>query len=178
VFPLLDVMKAWHDVFMLFGTASATLIGLLFVAASVSSGILDQSKHHALGSFWTPSVVHFSCVLVGCVVALCPLQSWLLFGILVFCVGGFGLCYSAVVLRRMILHGLMRTIDLEDRALYCALPAVGYVVMTAAGITLLSRTEWGCDVLAGAMCLLLLVGIRNAWDITAWSVMRRPNSGS
>jgi hypothetical protein len=46
--------------------------------------------------------------------------------------------------------------------------------MTAACIALF-ETELGCDILAAAMGVLLLVGIRNAWDITVWTVMRRPN---
>jgi hypothetical protein len=173
--PILDVIRPWHDFFMLLGTASATLIGLLFVAASVGSGYLDETKRHALRSFWSPSVVHFTCVLVACLTAVCPLRNWLLFGVLVGSNGVFGIVYALAVLRRMVRSGLTATIDLEDRLLYVILPAAGYAIMTAAGITLVSRTELGVDVLAVALGLLLLVGIRNAWDITIWTVMRSPN---
>ena len=36
---LADALRPWHDFYTLFGAASATLIGLLFVAASVGTGV-------------------------------------------------------------------------------------------------------------------------------------------
>jgi hypothetical protein len=35
-----DVLPRWHEFYTLLGTAGATLVGLLFVAATVSSGVL------------------------------------------------------------------------------------------------------------------------------------------
>lgn len=172
--PLPDVVRDWHDLLMLFGTASATLIGLLFVAASVGSGAYSADKRPALRSFLSPTVVHFACVLVGCLVALAPLRSWGLFGALIGGDGLFGVAYAATVWRCMVHHGLSTRIDLEDRTCYAVPPAVGYAVMAAAGVTLLLGMASGCGVLAVAMGLLLLVGIRNAWDITVWTVARRP----
>lgn len=173
--PLLDAMQPWHDLYMLFGTASATLIGLLFVAASVSSGVFDQTKHAALRSFLSPTVVHFASVLVACLIAVCPLRSWHMLGLLIGGDGVFGLAYALAVLHRMIRHGLTARIDLEDRMWYAILPAVDYAIMAAAGLTFFLWSELGCDVLAVAMGLLLLAGLRNAWDITVWTVMQRPN---
>jgi hypothetical protein len=173
--PLHDVMTAWHDLFMLFGTASATLIGLLFVAASVGSNFYTEEKHSALRSFLSPSVVHFTCVLAACLIAVCPLRSWTVLGLLICGDGLFGFVYAVLVLRRMVRHGFAATIDLEDRVWYAALPAVAYTVLSVAGVTLLVRTEFGCDVLAVALGLLLLIGIRNAWDMTVFTVVRRPN---
>jgi hypothetical protein len=173
--PLRDVMTAWHDLFMLFGAASATLIGLLFVAASVGSNFYTEAKHNALRSFLSPSVVHFACVLAACLIAVCPLRSWMLFGLLIGGDGLFGFVYAVLVLRRMVHHGYTATIDLEDRVWYAALPAIAYVILTMAGATLFSQAEAGCDMLAAALGLLLLVGIRNAWDMTVFTVIRRPD---
>ena len=65
---LADVANPWHDLYALVGAASATLIGLLFVAASVGAGFFTHERHHALRAFLSPSVVHFSCVLAACLV--------------------------------------------------------------------------------------------------------------
>jgi hypothetical protein len=170
-----DVLRDWHDFYMLFGTASATLIGLLFVAASVGSGFFSPEKHVGFRSFLSPTVVHFTCVLVVCLSAVSPLRSWMLFGNLVGADGLFGVVYAAVVWRRMVRHGISATIDLEDRICYAALPAVGYAIMLGAGVTFIMQMEPGFDVLAVAMGLLTLVGIRNAWDITAFTVVRSRN---
>jgi len=170
-----DVANRWHDLFMLFGTASATLIGLLFVAASVGSGFYNEDRIPGLRLFLSPTVVNFTCVLVGCLIAIAPLSSWSLFGVLIGSDGLFGIVYAATVWHRMVRHGYSASIDLEDRLCYAALPALGYAVMIAAAITLLFHMTAGCGVLALAMGLLLLVGIRNAWDMTVFTVVRRPN---
>jgi hypothetical protein len=41
---LADVLGPWYSFYSLAGSASATLIGLLFVAASVSSGPSTQDR--------------------------------------------------------------------------------------------------------------------------------------
>jgi hypothetical protein len=172
--PISDYAREWHDAYMLFGTASATMIGLLFVAASVGSSFFNQDRHPALRAFLSPSLVHLTCVLAACLIAISPLRSWLL-GDLITADGLFGVLYAGLVWRRMVRHGFSATIDLEDRVWYAVLPAVGYTVMTAAGITLALQLALGCGVLAVAMGLLVLVGIRNAWDMTVWTVVRRPD---
>jgi hypothetical protein len=173
--PATDAVKDWHDAYMLFGTASATLIGLLFVAASVGSSFFSADKHPGLRAFLSPSVVHFSCVLAASLIAVSPLRSWILLGGLIAGDGLFGVLYACLVWRSMVRHGFSATIDLEDRTWYAALPAIGYLTMAAAGITLALRIESGCGVLAGAMGLLTFTGIRNAWDMTVWTVVRRPD---
>jgi hypothetical protein len=111
---------------------------------------------------------------VSCLIAIAPIRSWIVLGVLVGCAGLFGVIYVGLVWRRMVRHGLSATVDLEDRTWYAALPAAGYVVMATAGITFLLQAEMGYGVLAAALGLLLLVGIRNAWDITIWTVVRSP----
>lgn len=172
---LIDIMTPWHDLYMLFGTASATLIGLLFVAASVGSRFYNADRHPAMRSFLSPSVVHFTCVLAASLIAVSPIRSWGLIGLLIGSNGLFGIIYTLAVVHRMVRHGLAASIDLEDRIWYAAMPVVAYVIMTAAGVTLFCRTEAGCEVQAVAMGLLLLTGIRNAWDITVWTVVQGPD---
>jgi len=50
---------------------------------------------------------------------------------------------------------------------------VAYLVLAVAGIALGIATEAACVFLAVGVCLLLLAGIRNAWDMTTWIVLRR-----
>jgi len=169
--PLADALSPWHDFYTLVGTASATLVGLLFVAASV--GFYTKDKHPALRAFVSPSVVHFTSVLVACLIVIAPIRSWTILGAMVAGDGLFGIVYAGFVWRGMVQHGFIASIDLEDRVSYAALPAVGYTVMAGAGVALLLRKDYGCELLAVAMGLLLLVGIRNAWDITIFAALRR-----
>ena len=64
---------------------------------------------------------------------------------------------------------------MEDRIYYAALPVVGHLLMGLAGLLLALQIALGGDVLAGAVLLLMVTGIRNAWDITVWIIMRPRN---
>ena len=101
------------------------------------------------------------------------MPGWVALGLLIGADGLFGFVYCGLVWRSMVQHGLSRTIDMQDRLGYAALPAVGYVLVIAAGIALAWQYGIGCDVLALGAGLLLLVGIRNAWDMTTFIIMRR-----
>jgi hypothetical protein len=170
--PLTQALAPWHDFYMLLGQASATLTGLLFVAASVGSAIFSRNRPAALRMFLSASVVQFGCTLVGCLIVLAPLQQWQQLGAMIFACGVFGLAYSAIAWCDAVRAGLTAKIDLEDRIWYVVAPVVGYLLEAAAGIALFLRLDSGCVVLPVAMATLLLVAIHNAWDITVWSVTR------
>jgi hypothetical protein len=57
------------------------------------------------------------------------------------------------------------------------LPVAGYVLLLAAGVCILSNAAalslYGMGV---ALILLLLIGIRNAWDIVIWAIQQESNS--
>jgi hypothetical protein len=168
-----DVMTEWHDFFVLLGTAAGTLVGLLFVAATVSSGVFSLERRAPLRMFLSATVVHFSSVLAASLVMLLPLTSWLLLGTIVLVCGLVGLGYSALALRDSIHDGLITNVDWEDRTWYGVLPFLAYIVELGAGITLVCGATLGCAALAACMGLLLVIGIHNAWDITVWTISRR-----
>jgi hypothetical protein len=164
-------MDAWHEYYTLAGTASATLVGLLFVAASVGSSVWERPA--ALRVFLSATVVHFSSILVISLCVLAPLRSVLACGLLFVGGGLFGVGYCLLVIRDTVRDGLSKSIELEDRVWYAALPVVGYLLMTGSGIAVSMGFEPGAMVLAISIALLLVAGIRNAWDITVWIVTRR-----
>ncbi len=171
--PLSSALAPWHDFYTLMGEASATMIGLLFVAASVSSNVFSRSGRGAQRIFLSGSVVQLSCVLASCLVVVAPLQSWVHLGGLVLVCGVFGLAYSAICWWDTVHDGLNARIDLEDRMWYAAAPPVGYLLQAGAGVTLILQLDLGCAALAVATGTLMLVAIHNAWDITVWSVTRK-----
>jgi hypothetical protein len=61
---LADLLDAWHDFDLLIGTAAATLVGLMFVAASIGASVFLEKDRAAMKAFISPTVVHFSAVLV------------------------------------------------------------------------------------------------------------------
>lgn len=168
-----DVLAEWHDFFVLLGTAAGTLVGLLFVAATVSSGVFSLERRAPLRMFLSATVVHFSSVLAVSLIMLLPLASWLLLGVIVLVCGLVGLGYSGLALRDCVRDGLITNIDWEDRTWYGVLPFAAYTSELATGIALACGAIAGCAALAICMGLLLVVGIHNAWDITVWTISRR-----
>jgi hypothetical protein len=168
-----DVLAEWHDFFVLLGTAAGTLVGLLFVAATVSSGVFSLERRAPLRMFLSATVVHFSSVLAASLIMLLPLRSWLLLGVIVLLCALVGLGYSVLTVRDVVRDGLITNVDWEDRTWYGVLPFLAYVAELVTGIALTCGIAAGCAVLAACMGLLLVVGIHNAWDITVWTISRR-----
>src|SRR5665213_2869180 len=124
---LSDALNRWHEFYTLLGTASATMVALLFVAASVSSGVFTKDRPAASRMFLSASVVNFSIILATSLVVLAPVGGWVLLGVLVVGCGVFGLIHTCLACRDVVRDGLIRSIDLEDRAWYIALPLIGYL---------------------------------------------------
>jgi hypothetical protein len=170
--PLNQSLAPWHDFYTLLGGASATMIGLLFVAASVGSGVFSRSRRGAQRMFLSASVVHFGSILAVALFVLAPCLDWSSFGAVTTAAGVFGLAYSGLTWADVVRDGLTERIDLEDRLWYAVGPVIGYSIESVAGLALMLRVKFGCLALAVAMGALLLVAIHNAWDITIWSVTR------
>jgi hypothetical protein len=170
--PMPEAMAHWHEFYALLGTASATLVGLLFVAATVGSGVFSANRRAPLRVFLSASLVHFSGILAVCLIVLAPLQNWYLFGVLILGCGIFGLVYCVVIWRDSVRDGLSSAIDMEDRVWYVMIPVIGYLLEAATGAALVLRLNLGCISLALAAGVLMVAGIHNAWDITIWIITR------
>jgi hypothetical protein len=173
VMPPTDALGPWHEFYMLGGTASATMVGLLFVAASVGAGVFSADRRAPLRVFLSASVINFSSVLVACLVVLAPVGNWRLLGGMIVACSLFGLAHGCLAWRDTVRDGLIAAIDLEDRTWYLVMPIIGYLLEAGSGIALALRLDQGSAALALSIGLLLLVGIHNAWDITIWSITRR-----
>ncbi len=170
-----DRLHAWHDFYILIGTASATLIGLMFVAASVGARCFDAEREAPLRAFLTPTVVHFGAILVTCLMGTVPSQTRSSLCALVLAGGLVGMGFTTRVWMNMHRQGITKTIDLADLFCYLFLPALSYLMMTGFGIVLSIRPNLGLELLATTLVVLLLLGIRNAWDMTLWIVVRTTN---
>ncbi len=76
----------------------------------------------------------------------------------------------------MMRRGITKTLDLADRLCYVVIPTATYLTLAGIGIVLPMRPSLGVDLLATTLVVLLLLGIRNAWDMTLWIVVHTPGS--
>src|SRR5260221_713718 len=77
---LAELLHDWHDFYVLVGTASATLVGLMFVAVSIGTSIFNEDHRAAMTAFITPTVMHFAAVLFVCLLGTIPTHTWYTLG--------------------------------------------------------------------------------------------------
>jgi hypothetical protein len=157
------MLEPWHEFYALLGTAAAALVALLFVAVSVGASVLTPERAGATRTFMSPVVFHYPNVLFLSIIALIPTQTPMSFGLTIAIAAAGSLVYSIYILGR-VLRDLIA--DLPDRLAYGTIPVVAYTAGLVAAYLLLTRSVTaGLNVLAGASLLLLVVNIRNAWDL-------------
>ena len=160
----LEALKEWHDFYVLVGTAGATLLALLFVAVSLGAGFLTEERRFATRTFWSPIVVHFTSVFFLSAVALCPWHQAEFFAVLIGITALIGAITSTYITAQVVRTDLTNYI--EDYFAYGLLPGLGYLALLAAAVSIYVDNDRGLDALAGALLLLAIVNIRNAWDLT------------
>ncbi|HTQ83339.1 MAG TPA: hypothetical protein VMI47_08730 [Pseudolabrys sp.] len=163
-------LHEWSDFYLLVGTAGATLVALLFVAVSLGVGFLTQARAAATRVFYSPIIVHFTAVFFISAVALVPAHSPTFFAMLIGASALCGIAVSAFTTIQLLRNHW--TDYLQDHIGYGLLPLAGYVALIAAAVMIFTQHAEALDVLAGALLLLLIINIRNAWDLTL-SMVRR-----
>jgi hypothetical protein len=169
------MLEGWHEFYALLGTAAAALVALLFVAASIGVGVLSAERGGPTHTFTTPVVFHYTFVLFLSLAALIPLQTDTSLAAIIGVSAVVGLLYSIHILLRVLRSTL---IDLDDRLAYGASPMVAYAAALAAAILVFQHDRVGPILLAGALVLLLLVNIRNAWDLTIFFAQRQRDANA
>jgi len=166
----MPALEHWHEFYVLVGTAAATLLALLFVAVSLGAGFLTDGRAAATRAFFSPVVVHFTAVFFVSAVGLFPAHNTIMFALLT---GGAALIGGAISLFTTV--ELLRhewTNYVQDHVGYGLLPLISYAALLVAVGLLIGEHEDAFLVLAGALLTLLIVNIRNAWDLTL-SMVRR-----
>jgi hypothetical protein len=160
----IEALKEWHDFYVLVGTAGATLLALLFVAVSLGAGFLTEERRAATSTFMSPVVVHFTSVFFLSAVALLPWHQARLFAALIGVTALIGAILSTYITIQVVRTDMTNYV--EDYLAYGLLPGLGYLALLAAAVSIYLEKEFGLDALAGALLLLAIVNIRNAWDLS------------
>jgi hypothetical protein len=154
------VLEHWGEFYLLIGTAAAALVALLFVALSIGAGIIVPNPKTR--TYMSPVAFHFAAVLAGSALALVPSHTALSLAALIG-LGALGAtAYSAFVIYRLFADDVA---DLADRFCYGVLPLASYAAALIAAWLFFSARAHAADLLACSLLILLVVNIRNAWDL-------------
>jgi hypothetical protein len=170
--PWLQQLDAWENFYLLLGTAAATLTGLMFVIVSVRPHVIAAHTATGVRAFVTPTVVYFTTVLVVAALMTIRAVTAPMLGALLALGSLGGLCYMGSIGA----HTQWRhdKLDRLDWLWYVGLPILSYLLILRAAVGIGVRTPLGLDSVAGAVLLLLLTGIRNAWDLVLWVAQQPP----
>ena len=144
---------------------------------TLGASVFSEQHRNAMQAFISPTVVNFAAALFICIGVMVPSQTWLSLGLLLSAGGVAGLIYAGRVWVQMFVRRSFH-VDMVDRMFYATVPLLGYLLVLAAGILLLLRLRWSAEVAAAALVVLMFAGVRNAWDMTTWIMMRTPTTAS
>ena len=161
-------LQPWHDFFLLIGGASATLLGLVFVAASIAGAIPTEKLGTAeTRALWTKPILRaFLRPLALAALGLVPGIAAVDFGRIVA-----GLALADLVYFGFVAQGLMRhhrehrDLVSSDWTWNVGLPAGTSLLILGSGIALAQEQMWGIYPLAVAAGLHLAIGVHNAWEL-------------
>jgi len=175
--PELPFLSDWQNFYMLIGTAAATLTGLMFVVTTLIAGIDAHlsTLNAAVSAYNTPTVVHFGTVLLLAGLLSAPWQTFSSLSLLLGLLGLGMVVYSIIVMRRMRRVPNYQS-TLEDWSWYIAFPLLANLLLILAAFMLPKNPSSALYMVGSAMMLLLLVGIRNAWDMVTFLAVERAHS--
>ena len=157
----------WRDFESLVGAAAATLLGLLFVAASLRPAAFnrtDNPDHPDLLSIGLDTMVMFLLSIAIPLLLLMP------------DITPMGLGVSLVVLAIFALVHKVREVAVGNQVIWrewgawfftrrVILPGIGYVLLMIIGIAVMTgRNQW-LSALGGLQLLFLFTGTYNAWSL-------------
>ncbi len=162
------LLTTWENFYVITGTAAATLMGLMFVVITLTTNLRRRAgTGDALGTFNTPTVVHFCITLLIAVLLSAPWSGLQIPGLLLGLIGLGGTVYVSIVLRRFThLHNYKPV--MEDWVWHVIIPFFCYVALFVAAVVLLGNPEPAMFFIGAVLVLFLFVGIHNAWDIVAY----------
>lgn len=170
-------LAEWESFYVIVGGGAAALIGLQFVVLTLIADKPHLGAPEANAAFATPTIVHFSTVLLIAAILRVPWQGVAAVSTLWGLVGLSGAAYTLLVARRVRRQTAYRP-DLEDWFFHTLLPLAAYAVLALSALAARAHAHEALIAVGVAILMLLFIGIHNAWDAVSYFVfvrMRKEN---
>lgn len=167
------VPSDWANFYVIVGSASAALTGLQFVVVALSANTRRIGSGTEVGVFATPTIFHFSSVLLVAAILSVPHHTPLSLAICLGLGGAVGLVYAVMIAMAARREELVYQPVLEDWIWHAALPVIAYAMLFIAGVCAGVHTSGALYVIAATVLLLLVIGIHNSWDAAVYIATSR-----
>jgi hypothetical protein len=154
--------ELWHDLYVMLGTSSAALVGLLFVATSLHLDEIVNSPIYRIRA--RNLTLHLIVTLVQAAAILTP-QPIVVLGAELVAVSLCGLWFPVSFTFKAFLKN-KATGKRGNFSIFRATSYVmGYVLSIAGGAALIKQSNWGMYLVTLAYVISLISAIWNAWMI-------------
>ncbi len=167
------MFHGWDSFYLMIGSAAAGLIGLLFVVATLTTGRDHSAAMRGASLYMSPTVFHFAVVLVISAATQVPGLGRAQAGMIIGAAALAGLIYAASVALRLRRPHNQSPAHWTDLWCYGVYPTAIYLCLAVGAAGALEAASWAADSVAITLLALLLLGIRNAWDLVTWLAPRR-----
>lgn len=161
IFP--KIVLEWQTFYLLVGTASATLIGLLFVAVSIHIDVFHRKTSVYLHRFAALTFNCFFYVLLISILFLIPRISSLGLGILLFLLGGLGLMNTIIQQRRVQIDQPKQ--QKNSLAARFNIPILGLIGLVLIALGMALQVDASLYGLVIVIIILLGSASQNAWTL-------------
>ena len=160
-------LAAWETFFFLIGSSAAALTGLQFVVIALIAESRRRATTREIQAFGTPTIVHFSGVLLISAVISAPWHGLSRLSFAIGACAASGFLYTLVNFiraRRLTTYRLV----FEDWLWHIGLPMLTYALMVGAAFQVQNNTHQSLFIIGFSALLLLFIGIHNAWDAVTY----------
>jgi hypothetical protein len=164
---------AWETFFFLIGSSAAALTGLQFVVIALIAESGRQATPREIEAFSTPTIVHFTGVLLVAAILSAPWHGLLPVAVILGLCGVAGVAYIFIVIRRARRLSTYRLVG-EDWRWHVVFPLISYVLLVVSAILLPSQAQRALFAIGAAGLLLLFIGLHNTWDTVTYITMKLP----
>jgi hypothetical protein len=168
----MDALSGWDNFYVIAGSSAGALLGLQFIALTLIAQRQPrdaQPLQLASSAFATPTVLHFSSVLLTSAMLSAPWQAVTNAAIAWGILGGCGVVYELIVLRRMVAQSAYRP-QLEDWIFHLVVPIGAYATLLGSALFTRTHAHGALFAVAGAVLALLFTGVHNAWDGVTYTI--------
>lgn len=168
-----SALEGWQNFYVIVGSSAGALTGLQFVVVALVADTQNaRGFTGTVAAFATPTVVHFSFVLVLSAILAAPWPGTNSPMVLIGAGGAVAVAYSIIVGRRASRQNQYKPV-LEDWLFHVYLPAIAYLTIAIGAVVSRLHVERALFAVAAGALLLIIVGVHNAWDTVTYIVAMR-----
>lgn len=167
-----SLLLGWENFYVITGSSAGGLIGLTFVVIALiadGKGVTPEGLH----AFVTPTIVHFSAVLLLAAYLSMPHATVLTVSAGVAVLGLLGIGYTVTIRANMRRSQPKYAAVREDWIWNVVIPLLVHLSLLGMGLLLWYEPARALHGIAAASLMLLFTGIHNAWDIAVWMTVFR-----